>query len=317
MGQVARLAGCDPSTVSLALRDDPRITPATRQRVKAAADKLGYRVNPLVAAWVAARRAARPKRQQVSLAYLTSHPAGTTWGRSAHFREILRGATERAGEFGYQLSEYRLADYAPRGEALNRVLVTRAVQGIIVGPTLKQHSLDGIEWSRFALATIGYALQQPGLHRVTEDHHFGLKLAFGACLARGSRRIGLAITGQHHELRRERWIGAFLAEQQMRLPPQERLPVFGDASPSESREAWVRRVRPDVILADEPDGWAEAVVPAVGFALTTTDNRRGVHENNRGIGRCAADLLISLVQRNERGIPAARQTVLVEPQLVP
>jgi hypothetical protein len=40
-----------------------------------------------------------------------------------------------------------------------------------------------------------------------------------------------------------------------------------------------------------------------------------VQENNRGIGRHAADLLVGLMLRNERGIPASRQTVLVEPML--
>jgi DNA-binding LacI/PurR family transcriptional regulator len=315
MSNVARLARCDVSTVSLALRDDARITAETKARVKAAAAELGYRINPLVSAWVAARRAGRPAKQQVALAYLTSHPAGTTWGRSVHFREILRGAVERAAEFGYGLTEFRLADYAARPEALNRVLVTRAAQGIIVGPTLRHYALAGLEWDRFALVTIGYALTQPGLHRVTEDHHFGMKLAFAACQAQGHRRIGLAITGEHHELRRERWLGAFLAEQHQKLPPGERVPIFRDGHAGETAAAWVRRGRPGVILADEPERWADAGVPAVGFAIPTPDRRRGVHENNRGIGRGAADLLISLVQRNERGLPAARHTVLVEPVL--
>ncbi|WP_171060775.1 LacI family DNA-binding transcriptional regulator [Poseidonocella sp. HB161398] len=43
--QVAALAGASPSTVSRALSGDPRITEATRQRVLAAADELGYRPN--------------------------------------------------------------------------------------------------------------------------------------------------------------------------------------------------------------------------------------------------------------------------------
>ncbi len=315
MVNVARLARCDPSTVSLALRDDPRITAKTKARVKAAAERLGYRVNPLVSAWVATRRAARHANQQVPLAYLVSHPAGMPWGRQEHFREIMRGCTERAAEFGYRVSEHLLADYEPRLEALNRVLVTRAVQGVIVGPTLRHYSLQGIDWPRFAWVTIGYALTEPVLHRVTEDHHYGMKLAFEACLAQGHRRIGLAITGRHHELRRERWVGAFLAEQQAKLRPHERISLACDSEKTQSVEEWARRIRPDVILADEPERWAKVRIPAVGFALATPDGRGGVHENNRGIGRSAADLLISLVQRNERGLPAARQTVLVEPSL--
>jgi hypothetical protein len=53
----------------------------------------------------------------------------------------------------------------------------------------------------------------------------------------------------------------------------------------------------------------------MGFALSEAHHFPGIHENNRGIGRSAADLLIGLVLRNERGLPAGRQTVMVEPSL--
>lgn len=313
MKDVARIARCDTSTVSLALRNDPRISVATAARVRAAAEGLKYRVNPLVAAWVTARRAARPVPSQVAMAYLTSHPSGTQWGESQHFRSIFEGAKERAAEFGYALTQFQLADFSLRQEALNHVLVTRAVRGLIIGPTLQHYTLTGIEWERFALVTVGYALTKPVVHRVTEDHHFGMKLAFEACLAEGQRRIGLAITGRHHELRRERWIGAFLAEQQLKLGARDRLPILLADGSVEVIAAWTKRARPEVVLADEPEKWADTGVPAVGFAISTKEARRGVHENNRGIGRSASDLLIALVQRNERGLPASRQTVLVEP----
>jgi DNA-binding LacI/PurR family transcriptional regulator len=42
---LANACGCDSSTVSRALRDDPRIAAETRQLVQAAAQRLGYRVN--------------------------------------------------------------------------------------------------------------------------------------------------------------------------------------------------------------------------------------------------------------------------------
>ena len=51
MEDVARAAGCHASTVSLALRGDVRIPGDTRERVQAAADRLGYRIHPLIAAW--------------------------------------------------------------------------------------------------------------------------------------------------------------------------------------------------------------------------------------------------------------------------
>lgn len=47
--EVAREAGLTKSAVSLALRHDPRIPPATRRRVAACARRLGYRRNAVVA----------------------------------------------------------------------------------------------------------------------------------------------------------------------------------------------------------------------------------------------------------------------------
>lgn len=320
MADVARLAKCDPSTVSLALRDDPRISAATKERVRRAAEEIGYKVHPMVAAWVARKRARRPAQRAVPLAFLTSHPPGVAWGRKEHFAQIFEGARERVADFGYRLTEFRLADYRDNPAALNRVWLTRAVQGVIIGPTLQRHSLDGIDWERFSVVTIGYALQSPAVHRVTEDHYIGMKLAFEACLARGHRRIGLAITGRHHSLRRERWLGAYLVEQHRHLTPGERVPVLerGEGANEERTEAaaaWLRLHHPEVVLADEPTLWEPLGVPALGFAIAGMEPAPGVHENNRGIGRHAADLLVALLQRNERGLPASRQTVLVEPQL--
>lgn len=319
MADVAARAGVNSSTVSLALRHDPRISQATRERVEKAAAELGYRVHPMVAAWVATRRARRPGQHAVPLAYITSHPAGVPWGKEAHFSTILSGAAERVEDFGYRLNEYRLADYDGRMAALNRVLITRAVHGIIIGPTLLRYEIPGLDWERFSIVTIGYSLSSPVVHRVTEDHYFGMKLAFESCLARSHRRIGLAITGRHHVLRRERWIGAYLAEQHQLLRRAERLPILElsteDACASKRAQDWVKRNRPEIVLADQPAFWEKIGVRALGFAITGTERSPGVHENNRGIGRHAADLLIGLLLRNERGVPASRQTVLVEPEL--
>ncbi len=50
LDDVARSAGVHRTTVSLALRNHPRIPQATRDRVKQIANDLGYRINPLVSA---------------------------------------------------------------------------------------------------------------------------------------------------------------------------------------------------------------------------------------------------------------------------
>lgn len=317
MEDVAREARCHASTVSLALRGDARIPAQTKARVQAAAEKLGYRINPLIAAWVSARRAGRPIAQRLPAAYLVCHPESFRWKADAHFRSIFEGAREQAERYGFTLTEFRVSEYARDLSRLNQVLRTRNVQGVIVGPTLEHHTLDGLEWSRFALVTIGYGLSSPALHRVTEDHYLGMKMAFESCLQKGHRRIGLALVRQHNAMRRERWMGAYLLEQHQYLSSSERLPIFVATTDTPIAEAstWLKRSKPDIILADDPAAWRTVGVPTLGFALSAAHNYPGVHENNRGIGRHAADLMVSLVLRNERGLPAGRQTVLVEPLL--
>lgn len=317
MEDVARAAGCHASTVSLALRGDPRIPDATRERVTAMATKLGYRIHPMISAWVSARRAGRPVEQRVAAAYLTCHPGGFQWRADEHFRSIYEGARERAERYGFSLSEFRLEDYARDLARLNQVLATRNVQGLIVGPTLEHHELPGIDWAHFSLVTIGYGLASPAIHRVTEDHYLGMKLAFESCITSGHQRIGLALVRQHNAMRRERWIGAYLYEQNQHLAPADRLPIYiaTTATPIAEAAKWLRTSKPDIVLADDPAAWRGSAVPTLGFALSAAHHFPGVHENNRGIGRHAADLLVSLVLRNERGIPAMRQTVLVEPSL--
>lgn len=315
MKDVARAAKCHPSTVSLALRGDVRIPRETQERVRSAAARLGYTIHPMISAWVSARRAGRPVTQRVAAAYLTCLPGSYPWKADQHFRSIYEGAKERAERYGFSLNEISVSEYGNETARLNRVLVTRNVQALIVGPTLEHHDLIGIAWQRFSLVTVGYGLRSPVLHRVTEDHHLGMKLAFEWCIAQGYRKIGLALVRQHNSMRRERWIGAYLYEQQMHLRPRERLPIFisQTSSPIVEANTWLKSQRPDVILADEPAAWRSTSLKTIGFALAAAYQFPGVHENNREIGRHASDLLISLVLRNERGIPAVRQTVLVEP----
>ena len=173
MDDVAREARCHASTVSLALRGDARIPEETRARVQAAADRLGYRINPLIAAWVSARRAGRPIARRLPAAYLVCHPENFHWKADAHFRSIFEGARDQAERYGFNLTEFRVSEYARDLSRLNQVLLTRNVQGVIVGPTLEHHTLEGLDWPRFALVTIGYGLTSPALHRVTEDHYLG------------------------------------------------------------------------------------------------------------------------------------------------
>jgi DNA-binding LacI/PurR family transcriptional regulator len=150
---------------------------------------------------------------------------------------------------------------------------------------------------------------------VTEDEYLVLRLAFESCLKQGYRRIGLAFLRNHNRERQERWTGAFLSAQQTLLAPEDRLPMYCRNGRSTRKEAapWLEQYRPDIVLTDFPDEWTGGPIPFMAFASPAITPVAGVYENSFEIGHSAADLVVSMITRNERGLPVNRQTVLVEP----
>ena len=317
MTDVAKAAQCDASTVSLALRDDPRITEATRNRIKKIAAEMNYSVNPLIAAWVHARRASLSPPQHIPIAYLACHPPGFDWKQSIHFSTIYEGARSQLENHGFKLSVFELHEYERDFKRLNEVLQARNIQGIIVGPSTHHYRIEGFDWSKYAAAAIGYALDDPLLHRVSEDHYKGMKQLFEHCLHKGYRRIGLGIVRTHNDERYQRWLAAYLLEQHLSdLEPK--LPIFQAQSDDwkEPALAWAREQKPNIVLTDDPDEWKDLNIPTMGFAISDFDHSdsQGIIENNREIGIGAADVIVGLLYRNERGAPHCRRTVLVDPE---
>jgi hypothetical protein len=98
---VATRTGVHRTTVSLALRDHPRIPAETRARVRAAAEALGYRINPLVSALMQSRRTGRAVKH-VTLAYVTNYPTRYGWRPPHHDRRISFRVQSRARcQFSY------------------------------------------------------------------------------------------------------------------------------------------------------------------------------------------------------------------------
>ena len=167
---VAVAAGVHRTTVSLALRDHPRIPAATRERIKAIAGRLGYRINPLVAALMQTRRLGRSERH-VTLAFVTNYPTRFGWRPKHHDRpDYFPGATRRAHELGYKLEDFWLREPGMTPARFCRILAARGINGLLIARLPPdQHALD-LEWNRFSCVALGMTLRSPVLHHVTENH---------------------------------------------------------------------------------------------------------------------------------------------------
>lgn len=315
---VAKLAGVHRTTVSLALRKDPRILPETRARVQAAAERLGYQVNPLVAALMQARRLSRPVND-VTLAYVTNYPTRYGWKPVHHDRpDFYPGAVSRARELGYKLEDFWLAEPGMTPGRFCDILSARNIHGLIIGRLPPGQSSLTLNWERFSCVSLGMTLRSPVLHHVTENHFDTVSQAMQRCLERGYRRVGFVFSEANDSPRvGDRWLGAFL-RQQLAFPAKNRVPVCPQIPASETDFVrWFERHQPDALIATHARpvlDWLKrmgVLVPRDIGIIDLEDHPQldcaGVRYDPNTIGALAVEILVGLLQRNETGLPAANQ----------
>jgi LacI family transcriptional regulator len=139
---IGRKTGYHYSTVSLALRDHPRIPESTKQIIREAAKGLGYQPDPALSALCAYRLMKRPPKEQTVIAWLTNHRGRTGWKRSACTRDYFEGASQHATERGYRLETFWLSEPGMTGQRMSKILWTRGIQGVLLPP---QEQLTTIE----------------------------------------------------------------------------------------------------------------------------------------------------------------------------
>jgi len=320
---VALHAGVHRTTVSLALRDHPRLPAATRERVKAVAARLGYRINPLVSALMQSRRTGGAVKH-VTLAYVTTYPTRYGWRPPHHDRpDFFPGAVERERDFGYKLDHFWLAEPGMTPHRFCDILSARGINGLIVGRLPPGQRAMELEWARFSCVALGLTLRSPLLHHVTENHFDTAWQGMQRCLERGYRRMGFVFSEANDSPRvGDRWLGAYLAQQQQvaaadRIPPCPLVPADEAAF-----RKWFRSERPDALLATHARpvlGWLTRLgvkVPGdVGLIDLAGDHPElacaGVYYDPAKVGALAVEMLIGLMHRNETGVPDVQHEALL------
>jgi LacI family transcriptional regulator len=318
---VADRAGVHRSTVSLALRDHPRIPEATRRRICAIAEKLGYRANPLVTALMQSRRTGR--KTPVTIAFVTAYPTRYGWRPVHHARpDFFPGADARAKELGYRLEHFWLAEPGMTPERFCDILTARGITGIIIGRLPPGENAMALLWKRYSCVALGMTLRSPRLHRVTENHYDTAAQAMQQCRERGYRRVGFAFTDANDSPQvGDRWLGAYLT-QQLKLPARDRLPPCMEMpSRFEDFASWFRRYRPDALLVNHAPpvhAWLRRLdleiprdVGLVELEDHPEEGSSGVYYDPSKVGALAVETLVGLMHRNDRGIPAGPHEVLL------
>jgi len=321
---VAKRAGVHRSTVSLALRDSPRITPEVRQRIQALTREMHYRVNPLIAALMRSRRSGHAVKH-VCLAYVTKYPTRFGWRPPHHDRpDFFPGALKRAAELGYKLEHFWLGEPGMTAARFSDILRERAITGVLLGRLPPGQAQLELRWDRFSTVALGFTLRSPMLHHVAEDPFSAAAQTVEQCLGRGYRRLGFVFAdADDSPSTGDRFLGAFL-RQQFRLPAKDHIPPCEYQPGPAFRKsflAWVKRWRPDALVTTHGQpihDWlrdAGYTVPEdIGLATLINDHLdegiAGIHHNPLVLGSLAAEMVVGMLHRDEIGLPAEPHFVL-------
>lgn len=326
LSMVASKAGVSAMTVSRVLRNSPRVSPKTRDRVLRAIEQVGYRPDPHVARLMELVR--RHKRQgvQSALAVVRDEVHDSLYRYVA-----LKDIRARAVQHGYQAEEFFLGKNGMTPERLNDVLYARGIEGVIASPRSYPRNLQSFDFSRFSSVTFGYGLTHPDLHRASTNMMQGILTAINELMARGYLRIGLVVTEWIDHRADHTYSGALLYHQ-LRIPRRHHVPLMilpniGIAKGSRKFAEWMKEHKPDALITfDEyvPDWIARRLKMKVpdDIGLVVHDwgpeheGFAGIDHRRPYVARAAVDLVATQLMHNETGIPEVPHQILVPPVFV-
>lgn len=338
MADVAKRAGVHVTTVSLALRNHPSLPIATRQRLQALADEMGYQPDPALRALIHYRGRSRSVRYTPTLAYVTNWGSELGWKTDPPHEQFFAGASMRAPQLGYRLEHFWLGAPGLTHQRLSDILFNRGITGLIIAS--QRYEDEGpllFNWPRFSAVKIDFVPHEPALHTVTNDQRAIIQLAMRRVVAAGYRRIGFVLPENWDHGVDLAWSAGFLAEQH-KLPRADWLPLLlfspanggtadqircGEQTPTrKALETWLKQYRPEVVIS--ADSLVKRRFTELGISiprdlayvdilLEKLDGRTaGVRQNCHRVGELAVEILAGQLQHHTYGVPAFPTVTLVE-----
>ena len=220
---VAQEADVHPSTVSRVLNGHRAyaIRPETRQRVMAAADRLGYRPSAL----------ARNLRLQRTLTLGMLVPDIT----NPFFSSIIKGTEDAAHERGYNLILCNTADDPEREATYLRILREHLVDGLLIASSqMADDTIAQLREEGFPFVLINRATGSPEDLAVVVDNHAAALKVVAYLASLGHRRVGHIAGPQNTMTGVDRREGYFAGVRAYGLDDDPELVVEADAFSEEA-----------------------------------------------------------------------------------
>jgi LacI family transcriptional regulator len=245
--------GFSINTVSRALNDKAEVHAATKEKILAAASRLGYRANRLAKG-------------------LRSNKTGTigvvvTDVANPFFSALVKGIAKAARELDYSIIlQDSDENYAGEQEAIH-VLLAEQVDGILITPVQSdKETIASLSQARFPFVLVGRYFQDLDTNYVVPDDYRGGLLATEHLLSQGYRRIAMVNGPLHISSARERFQGYADAQARHGIAVDRSLVVTGALTVGEGFDlarSILKRTPPPSAIVTYSDFVAFGVMQAV------------------------------------------------------
>lgn len=314
--QVAEAAGVSRTTVSLALRNHPRISKSMRKKIQALAREMGYVPNAEVSKVMGMIRENKENKDRPVLGLITDyeHPLKTENPPS----DTWRGFTERARALGYTPEEFWVGDGKLSPRRLGDILQARGIRGFVFSALLNTSFAEKIDLSCFACATIGLTIHHPSLHRSSSDKYKNTLLACQKLWDTGCRRIGLAVPSKQEDRVEHTFLSGYLIFHHLHRHKGWTQPLVEEGEWFPSRiAAWSKKAKLDGLVVAYAG--LETALPNIPLARVNVMNGvgPGINQRHDRIAAGAVDLVDAQLRRNETGIPKIPKLMLIPGDWIP
>lgn len=315
---VAKLAGVTEATASYALNNKPGVSALTASRVRQAAEKLGYQMNPLVKALMEQVRSSnRGIYYRGTLAFLHFERHDKDVINDRLFRgQVFRGVVAQAKRHGFSIDLIPMSAFGDKGARVDQILKSRNITGVLVAPLKSLEKSVVLNWEQVSTVALGYTMTTPMVTRVAPDNFNSFFKALEIAWGRGYRRFALVLNSSDLDVRSNYGFTAALSKFCQLRKLKSIAPFVAADEESEKLKAVIAKSKPDFIFATSAGVYDYLLVnyPKIPCCLISNElpaQGMGLAQSPNLLGAVAVDELCAMVERNQRGTPEIPRQILI------
>ncbi|MDX5985329.1 LacI family DNA-binding transcriptional regulator [Sphingomonas echinoides] len=301
---VGRLAGVSAKTVSRVLNDEPHVSAAVKQRVRAAADALDYHPNVFAQALV------RRKSHMIGLVYENPSPS--------YVVELQKGVLERLINERYRLVVIPIRSVQENAAEVVGLLRSAALDGVVLAPPASDHPLilNQLKEARIRCARIAPTrMIEAAPSNLVDDVAAAREIA-AYVIGLGHREIAIIRGDPTHPSTEARMLGYMQAFHQagldLRFDRIEPGMFTFDSGLAAGRNILARADRPTAILAQNDDMAVGAMMAAREIGLSIPERLSIVGFDDSEVSRITWPRLTTVRQPVFEMAVAATEMVIAQ-----